>query len=256
VILKKPVLSVFWMHTPLRRLDRMKRFIPVVSILLICAFAGMASASGTPMTMAGNKQIVFHFNGLAKMHLESYFRGTGFINAAVNEDCLDDESGCDVIENSPCAGGLGFRYFMKDDRAVRLGVNVGVGSITFKDPQEDTEMTWECREFGGSLLYEKYMPAIHGIAPYVGAGAGYTYSKAEVDSDGDVLDQVTSNAFDVLGAIGFQWYFTEGMSLGGEYRTSFTYETGKEEEGGESIGEWHGYTFHHRAASLFLGVHF
>jgi hypothetical protein len=236
----------------------MSRLTPVfAAVLLICIMTGIAVAGGTPMTAKGDRQIVFHFNGLSRLHLEPYFRAVGFIDDAINWDCVDDGYyDCNIVDCSPCSGGLGFRYFLNADRAVRLGANIGLGGITFKDPVDDSEVKWSCTEFGLSLIYEKYFMTIHGVAPYAGAGAGFTYSKAKVESDGETTSEVSGNAFDVMGVIGFQWYFTEGMSLGGEYQTGFTYESGNEKEMDEKIGEWTGYAFNHRTASFFLGVHF
>ena len=73
----------------------MSRFTPAVAVLL-------------------DKQIVFHFNGLSHLHLEPYFHAVGFIDEAINWDCVnDDYYDCNIIDCSPCSGGLGFRYFMK-----------------------------------------------------------------------------------------------------------------------------------------------
>jgi opacity protein-like surface antigen len=85
-----------------------------------------------------------------------------------------------------------------------------------------------------SAVLEKYMPSYHSIAPYVGVGAGYERSK-EVDQDsGEPKDSkqecvTTRSAFDVVGVAGFQWFFTEGLSLGGEYSGTFFFGSGKEE---------------------------
>jgi hypothetical protein len=237
----------------------MSRFTPVVAAMLVFAVVGMAFAGGTPMTMKGNKQMVFHFNGLSRLHLEPYFHAVGFMEKAVNWDCeYPGDDYCDVIDCNPCSGGLGFRYFLNDDAAVRVGVNIALASITLKHPTPDYENKYTCNEYGISLVYEKYMPAIHGIAPYMGAGAGFTLSKAKFEpgQESYVDTELTGTGFDVLGVIGFQWYFTEGMSLGGEYETGFNYETGDYKEDGEKVAEWNGYAFNHKTASFFLGVHF
>jgi hypothetical protein len=198
------------------------------------------------MTSKGDKQLVFLFSGLSRMSLKPYFHPGGF-----PDECFY-ESGYDDCECWPCGGGLGFRYFVNDGRAVRIGVNIAIGSWEVKDAWEES-----CTEFGLSLIYEKYLPHIHSVAPYLGAGVGFTYAKDNwKHADGDYEYEWTSTIFSVIGVAGFQWYFTDGMSLGGEYRPGFHYETGEETEDGETLGEISGYALNHRAASVFLGVHF
>jgi hypothetical protein len=224
----------------------MMRFTPVVAILLVCAVAGMAFAGGTPMTAKGDRQLVFRFDGLCDMTLMPYFYTPNFGDECYDMEDMDSEC-------YPCAGGLGFRYFINNDRALRVGVNIALGSLEVKDYME-----WGCTEFGASVIYEKYLPQIHSVAPYIGAGVGFTHAKTTAtELFGDEIESEWSgNVITVMGVAGFQWYFTEGMSLGGEYRPGFHYETGEWTEDGETLGETSGYVLNHRAASVFLGVHF
>lgn len=227
----------------------MSRFTPVVAVLLILVMAGLVFAGGTPMTMKGNKQMVFRFDGLCHMTLMPYFHSAGFPDACYDPDCYETED----CECYPCAGGLGFRYFINDDKALRIGVNIALGSWEVTD-----EMEWSCTEFGASVIYEKYLPHIHSIAPYLGAGAGFTYMMTdETELTGSENEyEWTGNVISIMGVAGFQWYFTDGMSLGGEYRPAFHYETGEWTMNGETTYETTGYALNHRAASVFLGVHF
>ena len=233
----------------------MARFTPVLAaVLLTCMITGIAFAGGTPMTAKGDKQLVFRFDGLCDMHLMPYFHAGGFPMECFYDDYDDDYCYEDCY---PCGGGLGFRYFLNDDAAVRVGVNIAIGSWEVKDSWEQS-----CMEFGLSLIYEKYLPHIHSIAPYIGAGVGFTRSSMdyeELETTTDYKEEVSGNIIHVMAVAGFQWYFTDGMSLGGEYRPGFTYETGEATVtigDNEMKGEISGYALNHRAASLFLGVHF
>jgi hypothetical protein len=223
----------------------MVKFVPVLAVaLLMCMLIGIAFAGGTPMTAKGDRQMVFLFDGLCDMRLMPYFQAHG-----LPEECYDEY---DYDDCWPCGGGLGFRYFLNDDAALRLGANIAIGSWEIKDAWERS-----CTEFGLSVIYEKYLMHIHSIAPYMGAGVGFAYAKAdETWKNTDDEWKWTGTIFSVMGVVGFQWYFTDGMSVGGEYRPAFHFESGEETENGETTYETSGYVLNHRAASLFLGVHF
>jgi hypothetical protein len=246
VIFGSIIFPFVWMLATRRRLEIMSRFTPVViAILLVCVIAGLAYAGGTPMTAKGDKQLVFLFSGLSKMQLMPYFHPQG-----IPEACFDDSDySCDCW---PCGGGLGFRYFINDDRAIRIGVNVGIGKWEVKDSWDET-----CNEFGLSLIYEKYLAQIHSVAPYLGVGLGFDYYKDTwTQKEGDYKEEWTGNIFSVEGVAGFQWYFTDGLSLGGEYRPAFQNQTGKMTAGGETTEETSGYALNHRTGSVFLAAHF
>jgi len=233
----------------------MARFTLVVAVVLVTfMLTGIALAGGTPMTGKGDKQMVFLFNGLCDMTLMPYFHPGGF-----PMECFDLEDSGDNLclgeDCYPCGGGLGFRYFLNDDAALRVGVNIAIGSWEVKDEWEQT-----CMEFGASIIYEKYLPHIHSIAPYLGAGVGFTHASMDYEpAETEYKEEVTGNVIHVIGVAGFQWYFTDGMSIGGEYRPGFHYETGETtvtSGSTEMTGEISGYALNHRAASVFLGVHF
>jgi len=225
----------------------MSRLTPVLAVVVLtCMLAGVALAGGTPMTSKGDRQLVFLFDGLCDMRLMPYFQAHG-----LPEECYDDYD-YDECDCWPCGGGLGFRYFLNDGKAIRVGVNIAIGSWEVKDAWEQS-----CTEFGLSLIYEKYLPHIHSVAPYLGAGVGFVYAKGDEKwNDGEDEWECSSNIFSVMGVAGFQWYFTEGMSLGGEYRPGFHFESGEETENGDTVRETSGYALNHRTASVFLGVHF
>jgi hypothetical protein len=238
----------------------MKTLIPVlVVVLAISLLAGDLLAGGTPMTSKGDKQLVFQFKGLSWLGLEPYFRGAKFCEFCGDEDCIDADC-------YACDGGIGLRYFLNDDTAIRTGVNIAWGSDTWTDPDYDEDGEVSCLEFGVSVLYEKYLPHIHSIAPYVGVGLGYTHSTYDYKQPrpsecADMKTELSGSFLDVMGAAGFQWYFTEAISLGGEYRGAFTYASAKCEDTdceGETDTPWEATakTFNWDTASLFLSVHF
>jgi len=201
----------------------------------VCLIAAGALAGGTPDTGAGAKQMVFRFSGLSNLGLSSY------------------------------GGGLGLRYFFGEGLAVRPGIDFGYRKDTNDAPGsgyadgEETET-----ELGFSVVLEKYMPPVSSVAPYVGVGLGY-YRSTEEDKpiqpdDEEEAWKVTSSAFEVLGVAGFQWYFTDAMSLGGEYTASFYMGSEKTEyttPGGQTdtADEQDTTEFSWYAASVYLSIH-
>jgi opacity protein-like surface antigen len=204
--------------------------------LAVCLIAGTALAGGTPETGPGTKQLVFMFHGLEHLGLKSY------------------------------DGGLGFRYFLAQGLALRPGVNLALYSETDKALSPG----YEDREYAevsidGSLVLEKYLSPIHSVSPYVGVGVGFSsYGEAEkpVRTTGSQEETAKGRgAFQGMALAGFQWYFTEAMSLGGEYRGSVRFGSCKE-EATNSVGakatteEGSFFDLSWYAASVFFSVSF
>jgi opacity protein-like surface antigen len=118
--------------------------------------------------------------------------------------------------------GAGMRYFLQDGLALRPGVELGISSD--KDKTDDTEGKLAEDKvtdttFGVNCALEKYMTTGKAVAPYIGAKAGFSMSKEKDETDDpDIRDREDKTTLFGIGAIaGFQWGFTEGISLGGEY---------------------------------------
>jgi hypothetical protein len=199
---------------------------------------------------------VFRFEGLSHLGLNTYFRGP-------SNWCGDDEYCVDHCYT--CNGGFGIRYFLNDDRAIRFGVNLAYGGDTWKDEYgEGHDKKVSCLEFGFDLWYEKYFPHIHSVAPYMAFGFGYTYASHELkgsESCDDSKRAFSGSYLDLMGALGFQWYFTNAMSLGGEYRVAYMYQSGKCEitpcEGDKyNWSDYSGNHFNWYPVAFYFSVHF
>jgi outer membrane protein W len=203
--------------------------VPLLIGLCVVLAASAALAGGTPNTGMGAKQMVFQFSGLSNLGL------------------------------SPYEGGFGFRYFYADDTAIR-------GTLNFAYSKDDvtptggtkTEETYT--RIGAMLVWEKYMAPIASVAPYMGIGAGYFYNKWEEPYTGSLADEekVETTANDLMVALvgGFQWYFTDAISLGGEYRLAYTYSSGETKVAGDKVSENTSSMFGFDAASVFFSVHY
>jgi opacity protein-like surface antigen len=222
-----------------RRTLAMKKMLAGAAIgVAVCMLAATVLAGGEPTTGMGTKQLVFQFNGLSALGLSSYN-----------------------------GGGIGFRYFFADGMAIRPGINVDYSKDTQKatsDLLRDGETTMT--HFGFSLVLEKYLPTIKSVAPYVGIGAGFGYSKDDLTaplqpktSKEETVE--TGTSFGLRAVAGFQWYFTDNISLGGEYFGAFTHSGTKDEYtdfGGttSTTAEGSSNAFDWGASYLFLSVGF
>jgi len=203
--------------------------VPLLIGLCVVMAASAVFAGGTPNTGMGAKQMVFEFSGLSMLGL------------------------------SPYAGGFGFRYFYADDTAIRGSLNFAYAKDEMTDAADNTSEE-SFTKVGATLVWEKYMATIASVAPYMGIGVGYYYNKWEEPWYGTFADtekeETTANDLMIALVGGFQWYFTEAISLGGEYRLAYMYSTGETKMGGEKVSDNSSSAFGFNAASVFFGVHF
>lgn len=176
----------------------------VISSLMLSAFAGVGFGDDIGMAKAGSKQVVFGFSGWL---LGSY------------------------------EGGLGLRYFIDDALAIRAGIDVGLDNqdddrfTDYIEPEVDDageESDYDNRWVGTSVLIEKYAAGYHSVSIFYGGGLAYTYARGERATTyrhGDYYSVLTyeskTHTMKAVALMGFQWYFAEHISLGGEYRLTF-----------------------------------
>jgi opacity protein-like surface antigen len=78
-----------------------------------------------------------------------------------------------------------------------------------QDKDKDTD-------FGVEVALEKYMNSGKPVAPYIGGKAGIALENNKVEA-GDTETETKNTSFEIAALAGFQWGFTEGLTLGGEY---------------------------------------
>jgi hypothetical protein len=196
--------------------------------LCVLLLASTAWAGGVPKVKDGDMQLVFEFNGLSLLNLDTY------------------------------AGGVGFRYFYYDEFAFRGSFNFAYGKNSNNTNDEDSSRTW----IGGTFIVEKYMIPVASVAPYIGGGFGYYWNREWHPSGTGTSKRdisTTEKIIEVPLVAGFQWYFTDALSLGGEYRLAMRYISSKtvneDQEGGTPLAESTTTRFGFSAVSVFLSVH-
>jgi hypothetical protein len=182
----------------------MKVFTLVFVILML---SGIAMAGGeVPMSM-GDKAMVFMFDGLANLSIDG-----------------------------PHPAGFGMRYYISDGTAIRGLVIVDRYSHVDEADEEgyaDDEHNYT--GYGLAAVYEKHMESMcPSVAPYWGLGAGFEMASDEyvtaTGPDGGTSTTTDKGTwFEVFGALGFEWAFTDCMTLGGEYQLGFWRGSGETE---------------------------
>ncbi len=205
----------------------MKLFTFIVLAVMLVATTALAAAE-VP-TSRGDKAMVFMFDGLAFLSAQEY--GGEY--------------------------GVGLRYYVADGTAIRAGVQFGRKS----DTNDDIDWDDDYNRYGVNAVYEKHMaPACSSVSPYWGFGALYTaYSNKDTNATGDTWTY-SGSEFAGFGVLGFEWGFTDCLTLGGEYKLGFESSSSKTEEdvGGvtDTYDELSGTLMGFSTASVYLSVYF
>jgi opacity protein-like surface antigen len=191
----------------------------VACVICLLFVASMAQAA-TVATTAGTKAMVFRFSGLSNLGLSGY-SGMQF---AGNLDV-------------PANVGVGMRYYIHDGLAIRPGLDIGMARSSEKGLGGDTDDKTSGSVIGLSVAIEKHLPGPANVSPYMGGGAGFGMARATSEpsrpqqpATGTMLKATDKAvAFGVFGMLGFEWGFTESLTLGGEYRLGLNVSSGSTE---------------------------
>ena len=195
----------------------MKKIIMFLAIIII---AGSATAqnNNNAFVSKGKKAILFSFSGLGDLNADAY------------------------------NGGIGGKYFISDNLALRLGVQFNYESETTPANETETENGLDgdksSTQFGINAAAEYHLTNSR-ISPYVGGGASYTSFSSEqfnrIVWDKSYTGLVEKNTFEKSGVSTFQIYAIAGievfivqwLSLAAEYQ--FGYSSESEGENKRSI---------------------
>jgi len=154
--------------------------------------------------------------------------------------------------------GAGFRYFFTNEIGVTLGLNFGTGSTDQEFPNGDKEEN-SASSLGIAVDANYHLKALYGVSPYVGINVNYgTYSSENkvTDEGTTTTTEFSGNGFGAGINFGFDWYFTEGLSLGGKYTLGFRSLSKPEQTVGPTTVEGQSSSFFGiGSASVILNVH-
>ncbi len=226
----------------------MKRYALAITLMAILAGAARAD-EGTPMTAMGNRALLFSFSGLSTMQAGGLFTLTppfsfpilGTESALLPKQTLPTTQASQSLSSLPTlttpVAGIGLRWYVADNIALRGGIGFGTYSMSQNDAGTGlTEATSSGTTFGIQAMAEWHMTPVSAISPYLGAGLQFNSfsatnkpSVASSPSPGTITEEDGSaTQFSFLVNAGFEWFFTKAMSLGGEYQLGISTTSGSE----------------------------
>ncbi len=185
----------------------------ITVILLFCSTILFAQANRNydgpkPEVYKGSQSFVFQYTPF-QSNLEPVYVGTISIPDA-------DLSNADLF-------GAGFQYYVTNQIALVFGLSYGTSSSTLEDDNGKTENSLTI--FGISVDANYHLKSLYSVSPYVGLHVNYGLlsGSSEFTPDGGetLTTDYSGNGVGIAAQFGFDWYFTEGLSLGGKYALGF-----------------------------------
>jgi len=191
----------------------MKRLAYLFLVLSVLAAFSYA-ADPKPLTYSGNKALLFDLGGLANLALGNY------------------------------GGGLGVRYYIANDLALRLSLGFTTSSQTSKNTQSplpanrvaESKLTSTEFTVGPAVTYN--IARTSTVVAYVGGMLSYTTasdkregnsaSLAENFDAGESFRQ-SSRTIGFAGLLGVEWWPWENISFSGEYRLGYGHSSSEQE---------------------------
>lgn len=115
--------------------------------------------------------------------------------------------------------GIGFNYYVTHN--IELGLGLNFGSTSVKNIIAADTADFSSTTVGFSLDANYHMRSLYSVSPYIGINLNYGMASAERTPTTGSSTETKGNSFGAGLNLGFDWYFTEGLSLGGRYTIGF-----------------------------------
>jgi hypothetical protein len=192
----------------------MKVFTHSIALILILGYTSLFSQVNKsydgpkPEVEKGAKSFIFQYTPF-QSNLEPVYVGT--------------VSYPDEYVESKDLFGAGFQYYITDQIALALGLSFGSSSSTLDSENSKTETS--NTEFGVGIDANYHLASLYGVSPYIGVNVNFSSLSGtnEYTPTGQELQktEISGSGFGAAAQFGFDWYFTEGLSLGGKYSLGF-----------------------------------
>jgi opacity protein-like surface antigen len=191
----------------------MKRLITLIVVLSLFASVSLA-ADPKPVTNAGAKALLFDLGGLASLSAGNY------------------------------QGGLGAKYYIAQDMAIRLSLGFRTSTETEKNTQNplptnrlaESKLTSTAFTIAPAFTYNVAKTST--VAAYVGGMLSFTTAEDKREGNNTSLNvgydsgesyRESTTSWGVAGILGVEWFPWENISFSGEYRLGYTSSSGETE---------------------------
>jgi len=199
----------------------MKKLFAVLTLVLLVSSISFAQVNkgwdGTkPEVVKGAKSFVFMYSPFVSANLNGVNSGMyGAFQDSLNTTPMN-------------YGGVGFQYYLSNNWSLGGGLFFGINSskttdLTYSLP-ETTAVLYERKVsgfgFGVNVDLNHHFTSLYSISPYFGINANIGSNNYTIQvTRGTAIDKYEWSGMAIgLGLnLGFDWYFTPGMSLGGKY---------------------------------------
>jgi len=184
-------------------------FFAFLSFSILCAQANKDYDGVKPEVYKGSKSLVFSYTPF-----QSDLR-------ALPAGSYPQMNGNNLNEMQ--IGGIGFKYFASDQLSLLFSLGLG-SSSTEVDNESSSTTDYSQTYYGLSVDVDYHLPNLYSISTYIGGNINYGSMATEHTlklTSSSTTDEFSSSAFGLGVNIGFDWFFTEGISLGGKYTLGF-----------------------------------
>jgi hypothetical protein len=187
-----------------------KLFTALMLVVLVSSFSFAQINKGwdgtKPEVYQGSKSFVFVYSPFVSANLGSVYAGS--------HSSYQDTANTSVNDMY----GIGFQYYVSPQIALAIGFSFGSRSW---------EPTWAGQtakssgtEFGVSLDGNMHFKSLYSVSPYIGLNVNFGTGSATYENTVGSTTSKWETSGNSLGFglnLGFDWYFTPGISLGGKY---------------------------------------
>ncbi len=180
----------------------------MVAAITTASFAQDEANMARPNTKAGSAAWMFEIAGLGAFGMGGL--PIAYLNAQGNESSTGI---------STTVVGAGWKWYFADDMALRALLGFNTNSSGNADSTLGKQST---TNFGIAVGVEMHTHAVYSTSPYFGAQISFASGSSDHNITALGEDKTSASAFGIGVLAGFDWYFTRGIAIGGEYMLGFS----------------------------------
>ncbi|MCF8267010.1 MAG: PorT family protein [Ignavibacteriales bacterium] len=178
-----------------------------------------------PATYKGSKALVFAYTPMQ----------TDIGSVPIGSVKMPNSGSSGIYYTDSEVGGIGMKYYLKENMEVM--VSLGFGSASSEEEFSSTDyygnlVSWNeeasATIIGLSMDFNLHLKSRYSVSPYGGVNINIATISSTAETSFSTSGYINSKIeysqtnFGLGLNLGFDWFFTEGMSLGGKYTLGYT----------------------------------